>query len=222
MHIFLTKLCFLASVCYFQPPEGWLGVKPDEASAAGLVAFIGKAKKEVSPSLSFTTEATDLSLKEYIKAVKEVHESDLHVAWRDLGELTFRGGKGRLGEVCNSTPFGEMKILQGILVRDGCAYILTGASLQEEFSEHRSSLVAAIRSLTFLPDLFSAIADPQTRETLKTRFEDLTSLDSENERKQMWQELQQTLPKEFAQLGAYWHSLALQEGFNRIFGEQTP
>ena len=219
MHLFLTLL--FASICHFQPPEEWVGAKSDDPSDAGMIAFIGKARKEVSPSLSFTTEPTDLSLKEYIKAVKAIHESDLHVVWRDLGEFAFRAGKGRLGEICNPTPLGEMRILQGILVQNGCAYILTGAALKEEFAEHRASLVAAIRSLALLPNLFSAISDPKTREELKNRFDKLALLDSAEMREKEWQTLQKTLPKEFAQLGGYWHILALQEGFNRIFGEKS-
>lgn len=222
MHLFPAALCLLASICHFQPPSEWIAVKSGDPSDRGMIAFIGKAKKDVPPSLSFTTESTELSLREYVKAVKEIHESDLHVAWRDLGEFTFRAGKGRLGEICNPTPHGEMKILQAILVQNGCAYILTGAALKDEFSEHRAALVAAIRSLAVLPDLFSAVSDPKERDELKNRFENLSLLGSAKERELEWQSLQKTLPKEFAQLGAYWHTLALQEGFNRIFGEQTP
>lgn len=222
MHLFLSLFCVFASVCCFKPPEEWIPVKSEDPSAEGMIAYIGKAKKVVPPSLCLTTEPTDLSLREYIKAAKALHESDLHVDWRDLGEFTFRAGKGRLGEICNPTPFGEMKILQGILVQNGCAYVLTGAALKEEFAEHRAALIAAIRSMAVLPDLFSAIPDPKSRAELQTHFEKLASLDSGEAREQEWQALQKTLPITFAELGAYWHYIALQEGFNRIFGGQSP
>ncbi len=209
--------CLLASLCHFLPPPGWDCAAPKSASEPLAIGFIGKGKREIPPSINLAVEPTDLSLKDYIKAVKALHESDLHVAWKDLGEFTFKAGKGRLGEVCTSCPFGEMKVLQGIFLKDGCAYILTGAALKEEFTEHRAAILASLRTLTLSPDLFSAIADSQSRETLKKRFDQFASLESPDLRQKEWESLQKYLPKEFADLGSYWHYLALREGYQRIF-----
>lgn len=222
MHYLLFALPFFASICFFQPPDGWECIEAKNPSEPVLVGFVGEAKKTIPPNLNLATEPTELSLKEYITGVKAVHESDLHVAWRDLGEFSFRGGKGRLGEICNSTPLGEIKILQGIFIQNKTAYILTGAALKEEFSEYRASLLAALRSLTVFPDLFSAIPDPSSRDALKKRFDQFAGLESPIMRQEEWEKLKKSLPNEFASLGSYWLHLALQEGRKRIFWTETP
>lgn len=218
MHLFFLIYRIFASICYFQPPETWECAISENTSEHVQIGFLGKGKTELRPSINLATEKTDLSLKEYVAAVKELHEKEMHISWRDLGEFTFRAGKGRLGEITSPSPFGDIKMLQGIFLKGGSAYILTGAAAKEEFPEFRSTILAALRSLNLSADLISAIANPASQEKLRQLFEQFGSLEEEEE----WKNLQKTIAKEFAQMGQYWHYLILKEGHERIFAGQKP
>lgn len=222
MYFFFLTFRLLAAICYFQPPESWECAIPEKLSESVQIGFLGKGKRELPPSINLATEKTDCSLKEYVKIVKELHEKEMHISWRDLGDFTFRAGKGRLGEITASSPFGEIKMLQGILVKDGWAYVLTGSALREEFPEFRGAILAALRSLSLSADLFSAISNPASQEMLKQLFEQFNSLESPSLQKQEWESLQKILSKEFAQMGQYWHYLVLKEAHKLIFAGQKP
>ncbi len=226
MQKLLTLLLFCplwiqASICYFQPPENWECINPKEISEHIQVGFLGKGKTEFRPSLNLAIEQVDLSLKAYVKIVREIHETEMNIPWRDLGEFTFRGGKGRLGEVTSQSPFGEVKMLQGILVKGGYAYILTGAALKDDFAENRADIIKALRSMNLVSDLFSPIANQEHREDLRGRFEQYLALDSQERRQEEWDELQKFVTDEYASLGSHWHYLVLKEGYQQIFPSDT-
>ncbi len=205
------------AICFFIPPDGWECVQPRNRSAPIQIGFVGKGKTDFHPSLNLATEEVDVSLKEYLKAVREIHESEMNVGWRDLGPFTFRAGKGRLTEITGQSPLGEVKMLQGILIRDGTAYILTGAVLKEEFLDQQNAILAALRSLNVAPDLFGVISDESKKETLQKRFESYGALSSDSERQKEWKHLQKIVLEDFSSYGGYWHFLVLKEGYQRIF-----
>jgi hypothetical protein len=215
-------LC-LASVCTFVPPEGWECVKNPAPSSYVQIGFLGEgdASTPFRPSLNLAIEETHLSLKEYLKVVRELHETEMNVRWRDLGQLTFHAGQGRLTELTSHSPCGEVKMLQGIFVSGGHAYILTGATLKEEFSQHQSKLLSSIRSLVLSPNLFSRIEDKAKRLEFEERFKTFETLSTLEMKKAAWEKLQKRILEDFSSLGSYWHFLILQEGYKRIFKEKV-
>jgi hypothetical protein len=222
--LFLFLLCpfwIQASICYFHPPSEWECVAPKNISEHIQVGFLGKGKTDFRPSLNLAIEEVDLSLKAYVKVVRDIHEIEMNVPWRDLGEFNFRGGKGRLGEITSQSPFGEVKMLQGILVKDGFAYILTGAALRDDFAENRGVFLKALRSLTLISDLFSPNFNMENRENLKPRFDQYLSLESEEKRQQEWSSLQKIVAEQHTSLGTHWHYLVLKEGYQNIFPSDT-
>ncbi len=123
-NLFLFLLCPLwiqASICYFQPPSDWECVCPKNLSEHVQVGFLGKSKTDFRPSINLSIEEVDLSLMAYVKLIREIHQTEMNLLWRDLGEFTSQAGKGRLGEISSQSTFGEIKMLQGILVKDGFA-----------------------------------------------------------------------------------------------------
>jgi hypothetical protein len=218
---FLPFFVFGNAICFFVPPEGWECVQPKNLSSQVQIGFVGQAKSGFRPSLNLATEQVDVPLKEYIKAVREIHESEMKVKWRDLGAFSFRAGKGRLTEITSQSPYGEIKMLQGLFVEDGWAYILTGAVLRDEFGAMQKTLLAALHSLSLIPDLFSAITDTPKKCLLQEAFQSFNSLSSDNERQNQWKQLQKMVVEEHASLGSYWHFLVLKEGYSRIFPSDT-
>jgi hypothetical protein len=163
--------------------------------------------------MNFATEEVDVSLKEYVKAVKELQLSDPTTKWRDLGKLTMRAGKGRLVEITKPSPFGDIKVLQALFVEGNMAYILTAVSLKEDLPKFQAELLKTFQSLELAQDLSSLICD----ETLRAEFETLlSSLGKKEDKEEEWKTLQSEI-ENFAQMGPYWQFLALQEGRAKIY-----
>lgn len=213
--------CLAKSICYFTPPSGWEFAHPKNLSPQVQIAFVGKGSSDFRPSLNLATEDVDVSLKEYLKCVRQIHESELNVKWRDLGAFTFQSGKGRLSEIDSSSPAGEVKMLQGIFIQDGCAYILTAAVSKDDFSSMQKDLLAALRSLTVSPNLFAPILDAKKKHDLEAAFGSYENLKSQKQRQNAWEELQKIVLEDHASLGSCWQALALKEGYLRIFDSES-
>lgn len=139
-----------AAQCLFTPPSGWEQAQLKTPSPYVQIGFLGKGSTEFRPSMNLATEEVDVPLKEYIKAVKELQLEDPSVKWRDLGKLSMQAGTGRLIEMTNASPWGEMKILQAFFVSSGTAYILTASVLKEDFPAIQAELMKSFQSLNII------------------------------------------------------------------------
>ncbi|PIS03154.1 MAG: hypothetical protein COT85_03775 [Chlamydiae bacterium CG10_big_fil_rev_8_21_14_0_10_42_34] len=217
MHYILIFLLTFASLgakyCNFIPPDGWEIAQLKNPSPYVQIGFIGKGSTDFRPSINLATEEVDVSLKEYVKAVKELQAIDQSTTWRDLGKLTMRGGKGRLIEISRKTPFGDSRILQAIFVKGGTAYILTAAVLKDDLPKYQAEILKTFQSLTVAPDLWSLIPNSDQKNQFMSLFQSLgNSEDKGNE----WNNLQNQV-QNLAQMGPYWQFLALQEGREKIY-----
>jgi len=211
--MFLLFLLFFAiaeaQYCYFIPPPNWEIAQLKNPSPHVKIGFIGKGSTTFRPSINLATEEIDVSLKEYVKAVKELQLADPTTKWRDLGKFPMEGGTGRLTEMSTSSPWGELQVFQAFLVKEGTVYILTAAILKEDLPKFHAPLLSSFRSLTFIDDLWTPIADSQRRSEFQALF---TSLGTEEGK---WEKLQSCVSA-LAELGPYWQFLALQEGRVRM------
>ncbi len=167
---FFATLFAEPPICHFSPPAGWEIAQLQDPSPYVQIGFIGKGSSEFRPSINLAFEEIDISLKEYLKAVKETHLLEPGTKWRDLGKFNFQAGIGRLTEINSSSPWGEVKILQALFVKDQTAYILTAACLKEDFPKIQSSLLTSLQSLRLSPDLFTPLVDLSKREALEKIF----------------------------------------------------
>ena len=206
----------LATICLFSPPSGWEMAPLKTPSPYVLIRFVGQGATPFRPSMNLAIEEVDITLKEYVKAVQQIHQADPKMRWRDLGPLAMQAGEGRLIELSSSSPYGEMKILQAFFIQENKAYILSTAVLKEEFAQFQWDILKAFRSVHLVPDLGCSIADPAER----IEFQDLVaSLSSVGHREEERQKLVRQLMRHVethSQLGAYWQYLALQEGLAKI------
>jgi len=224
--------------CFFLPPKGWDIADPKLLSPHVQIGFFTKGKKEISPSLNLAVEETSLSLADYLKAVKAIHESDPSTRWRQLGKIQVLAGLAQLTEIDTQTEVGPMRILQMILVRDGKAYILTAGALKEEFAEHYQDFQKSFRSFQVTPDLISVVPQADRRDALKQAQESLsqkwTALSSSAKtpealfadksfQKDEWLPFQNMIVQQFEDMGAYWQVQILkaaQERFITFFSTE--
>jgi hypothetical protein len=205
----------------FIPPKGWECALPKNLSPHVHVGFIGKGSSQFHPSINLATEEVDIPLKEYVKAVKEIHLAEKNTTWRDLGKFSMRGGVGRLTEISSSSPWGEVKMLQAILVEENVAYILTSAALKKEYQTLQKEILQSLQSLTLAPDLFSVISDEDKKREIESDFARLGNFlptdDIEKKQKEQWESLQARVIDRFPEMGSHWHFLALRQGYAKIY-----
>ena len=218
---YLTFLLILSPLCaetlhetailysFFVPPKEWEMTDPKLLSPRVKIGFI-KKKSGFSPTLNLATEKTDLSIQDYLKVVKKIHETERNNRWRHLGKMRTHSGEAHLTEIDIQSAVGPVRLLQLITIKEGTAYIVTAAAAKEEFPQFYKEFQDAFRSFTFTQDLTSAITDPERKNTLIKAQEQLLSSSSNEEREKNWPLFQSIVIKQFADLGAHWQTLILQ------------
>lgn len=211
-----------AKIPLFTPPSGWVCARPQKLSPHVQIGFITKGSYQFHPSINLAIEdVSHISLKEYVKAVKEIHLSEKNTTWRDLGKFSMKAGTGRLTEITSNSPWGEVKMLQAILVENSKAYILTAAVLKKEYLEFQKEILQSLQSLTLLPNLPSALASKEKQKEFEEIVQKLGQYLPEEDivlkQKKEWEELQKTVSEKFPEMGGHWHFLVLQEGYAKIY-----
>ena len=211
---FYIPLNLASSIPLFSPPSGWQCALPKNLSPHVQVGFIGKGASQFHPSINLATEEIDISLKEYVKAVKEIHIAEKNTAWRDLGKFSMKGGVGRLTEITSPSAWGDVKMLQAILVQEETAYILTAAVLKKEYPSFQKEILQSLQSLSLQPDLSAALGDEKRRREFE---ETLNALGNSENREEQWERLQKAIAATYPEMGSHWQFLALKEGHARIY-----
>jgi hypothetical protein len=189
---------------------------PENLSSCIQIGFLGKGSSSFRPSINLAIEEVDVDLKQYLKAVKEIHLTEPKTTWRDLGKFKTLSGEGRLTEISNFSPLGEVKILQMILIKDQNAYILTGAASKVDFLRFQDVFVKSFQSLQLTKDLFAPLPIGE-KENFETFFTSLqkSNLDPILQAKQ-WDALQ-TMVAGKMEMGNYWQFLILKMGREKIY-----
>lgn len=238
--LFLFFFCLLFTQAYaesfFVPPKGWEIADPRTFSPHVQLAFLKNTGKGFCPSINLAVEETDVSLSEYLKAVKAIHEQDKGNHWRLLGKVRTPAGLAQLTEIDSTTAFGPVRLLQLILLKEGHAYVVTAAALREEFSNFYKEFQTSFRSLTITSDLFANIPQLDLRENLKQAQAKLYSAAEERLRSQEnipnlledpafrekhWTVYQKTVLSDFEEMGAYWQILVLRSAYEKLTALKT-
>ncbi len=213
------------SLCYFTPPQGWEIADPRSLSSRVKIAFLKNTGKGFCPSINLAVEETSVSLNDYLKAVRAIHEQDRNNHWRALGKVKTAAGLAQLTEIDSTTEWGPIRILQLIFIKEGQAYVLTAAALKEEFSNYYKEFQSAFRSLTLSSDLLGNIPQLERRETLKQKQQQLIKaagdalaasskptslLEDPLFQEKYWLPFQQAVLNNFSDMGAFWQVLILR------------
>jgi hypothetical protein len=205
LFLLVTSLCFSSeTVCYFKPPPEWSLADPSLLSKRVKIAFLGKGKKGFYPSINLTIEEVDVSLAEYVKAVKAIHERDPAKQWRNLGHFKTAAGEAVLTAIDTKNGWGPIRLLQLLFVKEKTAYILTACALKEDFPQFYQAFQPAFRSLTLTSDLIEEVNPPSRRDELKKRIIKMHTATHEE------QELfRKAILDDFCDMGSYWQLLLI-------------
>ncbi len=130
----------------FDPPPGWKMAESDQLPRYVEAMVIGESRSNYPPSINVGVEEFNGSLRDYLKIVKRINEVQNN-CWKSLGFVETAAGKADLSTVDIQTPWGKVRLLHVILVREGKAIILTGAAKQEEFTALYPILLKSMRTL---------------------------------------------------------------------------
>lgn len=132
----------------FTPPPGWRNSDHSALPKHVQVMVVGKGASDFPPSISLGSEEYKGSLKQYLKRIKELNTSKGYV-WKDLGNVKTEAGNASLSQVDKKTEWGDVKMMHVILTKNGTVYILTAASLKDEFPKFYRDFFNSLRSLRF-------------------------------------------------------------------------
>jgi hypothetical protein len=209
---------------FFMPPKNWLMADPKTLPPRVKISFLSKISSGYCPSINLATEKVKLSLKEYLQAIKKIHEADPESRWREIGKIRTQAGVAALTEFDTQCEWGPVRLIQMILIQDNTAYILTGSALKEEFSKHYADFEIAFRSFHVTGDLFSVIPDTSRKAALQEQCKNLQEafrkqpseltweevFASDTFQKEHWMPFQSKVIANFSDLGAPWQVEMLQ------------
>jgi len=217
--LFLFPFNFIVgSLPLFAPPDEWEFAAAKNTDSCIQAGFLGKGSTPFRPSMNLAIEEVDVNLKQYLKAVKEIHLHSPGTTWRDLGKFVTLSGTGRLTEISTPSSFGNIKMLQMILIKDKVAYIMTGAAIKEDFLRLQDIFTKSFQSLRLEADLFSSLGQEK-----KQKFElFFKSIDTNHaEETAQWNHLQ-TMVLDTPEMGRYWQALVLKRGYEKIHKVANP
>lgn len=214
---FLPLLTEAKTYSYFSPPKNWEIATPENTATHVKIGFIGPSKNGFSASLNLATEQVgDLSLPDYIKAVRAIYERSPHNRWRQLGKIRTKAGESSLTEIDTKTEWGDIRLMQMIYLKDKVAYIITAAALKEEFGSLTRDFQRAFQSFNISEDLFTPVGEKR-EPTLKNSFSTIkealnhASVEDKKFQKEHWHPFEKMIASEFSDMGLFWQFLLFEE-----------
>ena len=229
---FLLYLSFFSLLsaepfCYFVPPKGWKMIEPSQLSSTTLIAFVAPSHEPFRASINLGSEKTNVSLQDYIEAVKKRFSSKREHEWKSLGYIKTQAGNAHLSSVETKHGFGQTTSLQAILSIDNTIYVMTALSLKEDFSSYYPVFLKTFESFSHCSDLLDSVL-PSQRELLSQKIESVaeavkklseqkkkTSSIPKTFQKKQFQSFEKYLEKSFKEKGLAWKFLVCQEIYSK-------
>jgi hypothetical protein len=210
---FFINTCFCNNFHFFNPPTKWKLADPKYLSPMVEVCFLGKSNTSFHPSINIATEQLVISQEEYLLIVKQIHQDDPNISYKEFGKLKTKAGIADLFELTSNSKFGVIKMLQAILVKDNKAYVLTGSMHNSEFKNISQIILKALKSFDIVSDLYCNIQNSEKKQLLEKTIKDLKGLKSIKDKK--WKKFEKTVMKEFSMQGSYWQLLVIKDTYQK-------
>ncbi|MCB1112265.1 MAG: hypothetical protein H7A37_00285 [Chlamydiales bacterium] len=220
----------------FNPPEGWFLADPKALPPSVKIMVVGTSKNSFPPSINLGMEPYEGSLKDYLRMIKAINDSQ-GAEWKDLGTIRTQAGNASLSQVDSSTEWGDVRMMHVILLRDSTTYILTAAALKEEFPNYYNDFFKAMRSLRFNKSLVEMIPDQSLRsgylqavDNIKENWNTWISQTDHQEvsntvlftnntfQEKYWQPFCKLIAERFQEMNPEWHQKVLENVKEQLIG----
>jgi hypothetical protein len=153
--ILINNIVGFEKYAYFSEPKGYEIVNPKAYTECIKIGFIKKKLNTFSDSINLATQITSLTLDEYIKEVEKTINEDNNSKWEKIGFLKTKNFNVYLAKIEKNTKFGKVKMLQMYYLENEIAYVLTLASLKEDFLNNLKEFNLVLDSFRLSSDIFS-------------------------------------------------------------------
>lgn len=148
----LFSKCFLiaaSSYGTFTPPQGWEILDPQ--TLPPTISFMARAKPKnlFSSTINLAVEETDLSLDDYMKEVEKIYQEPSKFI-SPLGTLQTAAGPMKVLQIDEKLPWSDLRIIQGVVIKDHIAYVITATTEESEFSSLVTSLLKSMKSFSIV------------------------------------------------------------------------
>lgn len=208
----------------FTPPTGWGLASRETLTPAIKVMVVGKGQNEYPPSINLATENWSGTLKDYLKVIKDLNDAQC-TDFKDLGKVKTEAGDAVLTQEDIATKWGDVRQMHLFYLHNGVVYILTAASLKEEFPKYYKEFFNSMTSLRINKGVFEMIADQKRREMLSIASDKVVNAFKEMMVKQSlsssqvfmsadfqktyWEPFKTMVLKDYADMGDNWQNMML-------------
>jgi hypothetical protein len=130
----------------FEVPSDWTVTDPNEVDSRIVMLATGKGKLTIPPTLNLATEKTEVTLRQYLKIIRENTMAEGR-EWKEIGNIETVSGTANLSQCDIETKWGKTRLLHAILLRDQVAYVLTASAMDDEFADNYELFFNSLRSL---------------------------------------------------------------------------
>jgi hypothetical protein len=228
-------------IALFTPPKGWSQTDTTALPPSVKVMVVGKGSGAFPPSMNLSTQSYIGTLKQYLKMIKSINESQGY-EWKDLGNIKTDAGIASLSQVDTKNEWGIIRQMHVVLLKNGQIYILTGAALKEDFSKFYKSFFDAFHSLKINNDIYEMVKEPKQRlklqetiDTLNNKWnskitqeqqanpqEDVKSIkervfNGEVFQKNIWKPFKEDIERDYRDMGQDWQNFVITTTEDQLF-----
>ncbi len=170
---------------------------------------VGNGNSHFPPSINVATENYTGSLKDYLKIMKRINDSE-GALWKDLGSIRTNAGVASLSQIDIKNEWGEIREMHVVLKRKNTIYIITSAALKRRFLKHYKDFFDAMRSIKINKDFEDMVTNGLLREELLKKIEALKIAAQGNAfitptfQTQEWAPFETFLNEKFSFMGKRW------------------
>ena len=219
--LFFTKILIGNDVFIFSPPNNWKITDPSKLLTTVKAGFVGKSKSFIfKPSINLAIDDIDISFEDYILEAKKLHLEDKNNSYLEIDKIKIDDQNIHISQITTKTHIGNIYKIQAILVKNNKVYILTGATLKQDFTKINKEILNSIKTTHFVKNLEDDILDKTLKEKFITDYQNLKTIYQDKEKfnkKEFSKSLklfQNFIANNLKHLGKYWQFLALEKSNN--------
>lgn len=159
-------------IVLFTPPTNWQLADSTNLPKSVKVMVVGKAEAHFPPSMNLSTEPYTGTLKQYLKLIKSINDSQGY-DWKDLGTIKTKAGIASLSQVDTKNEWGTVRQMHVVLLKGGHIYILTAAAIKEDFPRYYKDFFDAFHSLRVNQNIFEMVTTTEKRTKLQSAIDKL-------------------------------------------------